>query len=46
MVALTAADTTAAAAAAAATTAAAVHPGVVNLQTLSSYGSPLPSLCR
>ena len=46
MVALTAADTAAAAAAAAATTAAAVHPGVVNLQTLSSYGSPLPSLCR
>jgi len=46
MVALAAADTTAAAAAAAATTAAAVHPGVVNLQTLSSYGSPLPSLCR
>ena len=26
--------------------AVAVHPGVVNLQTLSSYGSPLPSLCR
>ena len=46
MVALAAADTTAAAAAAAAATAAAVHPGVVNLQTLSSYGSPLPSLCR
>ena len=46
MVALTAADTTAAAAAAAATTAAAVHPGVVNLQTLSSYGLPLSSLCR
>tara|TARA_B100000686_G_scaffold129279_1_gene136420 strand:- start:157 stop:297 length:141 start_codon:yes stop_codon:yes gene_type:complete len=46
MVALAAADTTAAAAAAAATTAAAVHPGVVNLRTLTSYGSPLPSLCR
>ena len=46
MVALAAADTTAAAAAAAATTAAAVHPGVVNLQTLTGYGSPLPSLCR
>jgi len=46
MVALAAADTTAAAAAAAATAAAAVHPGVVNLQTLTSYGSPLPSLCR
>ena len=47
MVALAAADTTAAAAAAAAaTTAAAVHPGVVDLQTLTSYGSPLPSLCR
>jgi hypothetical protein len=38
MVALAAADTTAAAAAAAATTAAAVHPGVVNLQTFTSYG--------
>jgi len=46
MVALAAADTTAAAAAAAAATAAAVHPGVVNLQTLTGYGSPLPSLCR
>ena len=50
MVALAAADTPAAAAAAAAATAAAtaaaVHPGVVNLQTLTSYGSPLPSLCR
>ena len=46
MVALNAGDTTAAAAAAAAATAAAVHPGVVNIQTLTSYGSPLPSLCR
>ena len=46
MVALAAADTTAAAAAAAAATAAAVHPGVVNLQILTGYGSPLPSLCR
>ena len=46
MVALNAGDTTAAAAAAAAATAAAVHPGVVTLQILSSYGSPLPSLCR
>ena len=45
MVALAAADTTAAAAAAA-TTAAAVHPGVVNLQFVTGYGSPLPSLCR
>ena len=45
MVALAAADTAAAAAAAAAATAA-VHPGVVNLQTLTGYGSPLPSLCR
>ena len=33
-------------AAAAATAAVAVHPGVVNIQTLTSYGSPLPSLCR
>ena len=32
----------AAAAAAAATVAVAVHPGVVNIQTLTSYGSPLP----
>ena len=46
MVALAAADTTAAAAAAAAATAATVHPGVVNLQTRTGYGSPLPSLCR
>ena len=46
MVALAAADTTAAAAAAAAATAAAGHPGGVNLQTLTGYGSPLPSLCR
>jgi hypothetical protein len=48
MVALAAADTAAAAAAAAAaaTAAVAVHPGVVNIQTLTSYGSPLPSLCR
>ena len=44
MVALAAADTAAAAAAAAAaaTAAVAVHPGVVNIQTLTSYGSPLP----
>ena len=43
-VALAAADTAAAAAAAAAaaTAAVAVHPGVVNIQTLTSYGSPLP----
>jgi len=46
MVALAAADTTTAAAATAAATAAAVHPSVVNLQTLTGYGSPLPSLCR
>ena len=47
MVALAAADTAAAAAAAAAATAAvAVHPGIVHIQTLTSYGSPLPSLCR
>ena len=46
MVALAAADTTAAAAAAAAATAAAVHPGVVNLQFVTGYGSPLQSLCR
>ena len=26
--------------------AAAEHPGVINLQALTSYGSPLPSLCR
>ena len=38
MVALAAADTTVA--------AAAEHPGVINLQALTSYGSPLPSLCR
>ena len=49
MVALAAADTAADTAAAAADTtvaAAAEHPGVINLQALTSYGSPLPSLCR
>ena len=41
------AATTAATTAAAATAAAtAVYPGVVNLQTVMSYGSPSPSLCR
>tara|TARA_B100001121_G_scaffold246985_1_gene222251 strand:- start:97 stop:213 length:117 start_codon:yes stop_codon:yes gene_type:complete len=38
MVALAAADTTVA--------AAAEHPGVINFQALTGYGSPLPSLCR
>ena len=45
MVALAAADT-AAAAADTTVVAAAEHPGVINLQALTSYGSPLPSLCR
>ena len=47
MAALAAADTTAAAAAAAATAAAVcLYTGIVNLQTVTDYGSPLPLLCR